>query len=130
MNDDDAVLTLIGRTYSFESAHRLPNLPDGHKCKNLHGHNYRMEVVMRGGVDARGFVKDFAEMDAELEPLLKLVDHRLLNWKTQPPRSSPVGSLIAFPIARVCGFMRPPIVGRRLRPMAAVQKARRVSRGR
>ncbi|MHC2440094.1 6-carboxytetrahydropterin synthase QueD [Bradyrhizobium sp. USDA 4451] len=79
MNDDDAVLTLIGRTYSFESAHRLPHLPDGHKCKNLHGHNYRMEVVIRGGVDARGFVKDFAEMDAELEPLLKLVDHRLLN---------------------------------------------------
>jgi len=34
---------------------------------------------MRGGLDGRGFVKDFAEMDAEMGPLLKLVDHRLLN---------------------------------------------------
>lgn len=76
---DVVLATRIGRTYRFESAHHLPNLPDGHKCKNLHGHNYRMEVVMRGGLDGRGFVKDFAEMDAEVGPLLKLVDHRLLN---------------------------------------------------
>lgn len=77
--NDVGLSTRIGRTYRFESAHRLPNLPDGHKCKNLHGHNYRMEVVLRGGLDGRGFVKDFAEMDAEVGPLLKLVDHRLLN---------------------------------------------------
>jgi len=80
-NDDNApvLTTRIGRTYRFESAHRLPNLPDGHKCKNLHGHNYRIEVVVRGRLDGRGFVKDFAEMDSEIGPLLKLVDHRLLN---------------------------------------------------
>jgi 6-pyruvoyltetrahydropterin/6-carboxytetrahydropterin synthase len=71
--------TRIGRTYRFESAHFLPGLPDGHKCRNLHGHNYRMEVVLRGALDERGFVKDFAEIDAELAPLLKMVDHRLLN---------------------------------------------------
>lgn len=71
--------TRIGRTYSFESAHRLPHLPDGHKCRRLHGHTYRMTIVVRGGLDARGFVKDFAELDAEVRPLLDLVDHRLLN---------------------------------------------------
>src|SRR5690606_30399132 len=49
-----AVLTTrIGRTYRFESAHHLPHLPEGHKCKNLHGHNYRMEVVVRGTLDVR-----------------------------------------------------------------------------
>lgn len=74
-----SVTTRIGRTYRFESAHHLPNLPDGHKCKNLHGHNYRLEVVVRGNLDARGFVKDFAEIDAVVAPLLKRVDHRLLN---------------------------------------------------
>lgn len=73
------VTTRIGRTYRFESAHRLPHLPPEHKCRNLHGHNYRMEVVVRGSLDSRGFVKDFAEIDAEVHPLLKLVDHRLLN---------------------------------------------------
>jgi 6-pyruvoyltetrahydropterin/6-carboxytetrahydropterin synthase len=73
------LVTRIGRTYRFESAHHLPLLPDGHKCKNVHGHNYRMDVVLSGELDARGFVKDFAEIDAEIMPLVKRVDHRLLN---------------------------------------------------
>ena len=73
------LVTRIGRTYRFESAHHLPLLPDGHKCKNLHGHNYRIDVVLCGALDARGFVKDFAEIDAEIMPLIKQVDHRLLN---------------------------------------------------
>lgn len=71
--------TRIGRSYRFESAHHLPNLPDGHKCKNLHGHNYRIEVVVRGRLDERGFVRDFAEIDAEVMPLVRQVDHKLLN---------------------------------------------------
>jgi 6-pyruvoyltetrahydropterin/6-carboxytetrahydropterin synthase len=75
----DKLLTRIGRTYRFESAHRLPNVPDGHKCKNLHGHNYRVEIVISGTLDDRGFVVDFAEIDAEIAPLIKKVDHRLLN---------------------------------------------------
>lgn len=71
--------TRIGRTYRFESAHHLPLLPEGHKCRNLHGHNYRIEVVLSGPLDARGFVVDFAEIDAEIIPLIESVDHRLLN---------------------------------------------------
>ena len=71
--------TRIGRTYRFESAHHLPLLPEGHKCKNMHGHNYRMEVVVRGTLDARGFVKDFAEIDSDVMPLIKKIDHRVLN---------------------------------------------------
>jgi 6-pyruvoyltetrahydropterin/6-carboxytetrahydropterin synthase len=71
--------TRIGRTYRFESAHFLPNVPQGHKCRSLHGHNYRVEIVVRGSLDERGFVKDFAEIDDEITPLLKQVDHRLLN---------------------------------------------------
>lgn len=73
------LVTRIGRTYRFESAHHLPFLPDGHKCKNVHGHNYRVEVIISGALDARGFVMDFAEIDAEIMPLIRKVDHRLLN---------------------------------------------------
>ncbi len=72
-------MTRIGRTYRFESAHYLPNVPDGHKCKNLHGHNYRVEIVVSGELDDRGFIRDFAELDAEVAPLLASIDHRLLN---------------------------------------------------
>jgi 6-pyruvoyltetrahydropterin/6-carboxytetrahydropterin synthase len=69
----------IGRTYRFESAHHLPYVPDGHKCKNLHGHNYKIEVVVSGEVDARGFVADFSELDDEILPIIMGLDHRLLN---------------------------------------------------
>jgi 6-pyruvoyltetrahydropterin/6-carboxytetrahydropterin synthase len=71
--------TRIGRSYRFEAAHHLPLLPEGHRCRNLHGHNYRVSVVVRGTPDARGFVKDFAEVDAVVLPLVEQVDHRLLN---------------------------------------------------
>jgi 6-pyruvoyltetrahydropterin/6-carboxytetrahydropterin synthase len=71
--------TRIGRTYRFEAAHHLPLVPEGHRCRNLHGHNYRVTITMRGQRDARGFVCDFAEIDAWMAPLLRQVDHRLLN---------------------------------------------------
>jgi 6-pyruvoyltetrahydropterin/6-carboxytetrahydropterin synthase len=86
-------LTRIGRTYRFESAHQLPHLPDGHKCKNLHGHNYRVEVVLSGTLDARGFVRDFAEIDAEIMPLVDKLDHRLLNEVEGP--ENPTAEIIA-----------------------------------
>ena len=88
-----SLTTRIGRTYRFEAAHYLPRLPDGHKCKNLHGHNYRMEVVLRGMPDERGFIKDFAEIDADIAPLIKLVDHRLLN--DVPGLENPTAETIA-----------------------------------
>jgi len=69
----------IGRTYHFESAHYLPLVPDGHKCKNMHGHNYRIDIVMQGELDRRGFIKDFAEIDEQVLPLIRKVDHRVLN---------------------------------------------------
>jgi 6-pyruvoyltetrahydropterin/6-carboxytetrahydropterin synthase len=45
----------------------------------MHGHNYRIEVVVSGKLDDRGFVADFAEIDADVLPLIKRVDHRVLN---------------------------------------------------
>jgi 6-pyruvoyltetrahydropterin/6-carboxytetrahydropterin synthase len=77
--DHATLVTHIGRSYRFEAAHHLPKLPDSHKCKRLHGHNYRVEIVVGGRPDSRGFVKDFAEIDAEVVPLIEAVDHRLLN---------------------------------------------------
>lgn len=85
--------TRIGRTYRFESAHFLPKVPEGHRCRNLHGHNYRVEIVYAGPLDARGFIVDFSEIDADMAPLLKLVDHTLLN--EVPGLENPSAELIA-----------------------------------
>src|ERR1700728_113361 len=76
---DAAQRTRIGRTYRFEAAHYLPLVSQGHRCRNLHGHNYRVAITVRGKLDGRGFVRDFAEIDALVAPLLHQVDHRLLN---------------------------------------------------
>ena len=83
----------IGRSYRFESAHFLPKVPDGHRCRHLHGHNYRVEIVMTGALDERGFVVDFGEIDADVAPLLKQVDHKLLN--EVPGLENPTAEIIA-----------------------------------
>jgi 6-pyruvoyltetrahydropterin/6-carboxytetrahydropterin synthase len=69
----------IGRSYRFEAAHHLPLVAEGHKCRNMHGHSYRMDVMVKGPLDRRGFVADFAEIDAQVLPLLGKLDHRVLN---------------------------------------------------
>lgn len=93
MRDMTVVTTRVGRTYRFESAHWLPEVPDGHRCKNIHGHNYRIEIVVRGALDRRGFVVEFAEIDAVVAPLLREVDHRLLN--DVPGLENPTAEIIA-----------------------------------
>jgi 6-pyruvoyltetrahydropterin/6-carboxytetrahydropterin synthase len=72
-------ITSITKRYHFESAHFLPNVPEGHKCKRCHGHNYEIEVTVVGPTDPSGWVIDFWELDKYVHPLIDLVDHRLLN---------------------------------------------------
>jgi 6-pyruvoyltetrahydropterin/6-carboxytetrahydropterin synthase len=70
----------IFKEVSFEAAHRLPNVPPGHRCHNLHGHNYKVRIECDGPLDARlGWVCDFADVDRAMAPILKDVDHRYLN---------------------------------------------------
>jgi 6-pyruvoyltetrahydropterin/6-carboxytetrahydropterin synthase len=70
----------VFREFGFEAAHRLPQVPDGHKCGRLHGHSYRVEVRVRGHVDpATGMVLDFADIKAAFAPLHDQLDHHYLN---------------------------------------------------
>lgn len=66
--------------FTFESAHLLPNLPDGHKCRRLHGHSFKVTVSVAGPVDNKtGWVMDFADVEAACEPVRAALDHRYLN---------------------------------------------------
>jgi len=70
----------IFKTFTLECAHRLPNVPPGHKCARMHGHSFRIEVYVRGPVDPQsGWVMDFADISATFEPLFQRLDHRCLN---------------------------------------------------
>lgn len=68
------------KDFSFEAAHRLPNLPADHKCARLHGHSYRVRVTVEGPVDpATGWVVDFADIKVACAPVHEALDHRYLN---------------------------------------------------
>lgn len=70
----------IFREFTFEAAHRLPNVHDGHKCARLHGHSYRVEVHVSGPVGSEtGWVQDFGDLKAAFKPLEEQLDHHYLN---------------------------------------------------
>lgn len=70
----------IFKVFHINAAHRLPNVPAGHKCANLHGHSFRIEVHVSGPVDSRlGWVIDFADIAEAFKPLHDRLDHKYLN---------------------------------------------------
>lgn len=70
----------LRKTFQFEAAHLLPHLPEGHKCRRLHGHSFQVEVVVAGPLDARlGWVMDYADISAAFKPLREKLDHYYLN---------------------------------------------------
>ena len=70
----------LERTFRFEAAHLLPRVPEGHKCRRLHGHSFIVDVAVRGAVDETlGWFLDYADLDHAFEPIRALLDHRYLN---------------------------------------------------
>ncbi len=70
----------LEKTFRFEAAHWLPAFPEGHKCRRMHGHSYRITVAVEGEVDeTTGCVMDFGEIKAATETIRTALDHRLLN---------------------------------------------------
>lgn len=84
----------IFKQFSFDSAHFLPHVPDGHKCKEIHGHTYRMIVYINGElIKDLDWVMDFAEMKKVIAPVIKTIDHKLLN--NIPGLENPTCEIIA-----------------------------------
>lgn len=70
----------IWKEFGFEAAHRLPNVPEGHKCARLHGHSFRVAVHVEAPVrEPAGWVMDFGDLKALWKPLDEALDHRYLN---------------------------------------------------
>ncbi|CAA0101049.1 6-carboxy-5,6,7,8-tetrahydropterin synthase [Halioglobus japonicus] len=70
----------IYKEFHFEAAHRLPNVPEGHKCSRLHGHSFHVRLVVAGDApEPEGWVMDFAELKSAFKPLYDQLDHRYLN---------------------------------------------------
>jgi 6-pyruvoyltetrahydropterin/6-carboxytetrahydropterin synthase len=70
----------IFREFTFEAAHRLPRVRPDHKCARLHGHSFRVRIVVAGDVDpTTGWVADFADLATAFAPLHAELDHHYLN---------------------------------------------------
>ena len=70
----------IYRKFTFEAAHRLPHVPAGHKCERLHGHSYMVTVHVSGEPDSHlGWIMDFADITAVVDPVIRQLDHYYLN---------------------------------------------------
>lgn len=70
----------IFKEFTFEAAHRLPNVAEGHKCARLHGHSFRVEIYVTGMPDPHtGWVMDFGDIKAAFKPLHDQLDHYYLN---------------------------------------------------
>ena len=84
----------IFREFTFEAAHRLPHVPDGHKCARLHGHSYKVEVHIAGEVEGTtGWVMDFGDIKQAFGPVHDDLDHQYLN--EVPGLENPTSEILA-----------------------------------
>lgn len=73
-------MTTITKEFTFEAAHYLPKMPEGHKCRRMHGHSFRIAVKVKGEPDAEtGILIDFGEVKRIVKPLIEMLDHWVIN---------------------------------------------------
>ena len=107
----------LRKTFQFEAAHLLPHLPKAHKCRRLHGHSFKAEIVVAGECDPQlGWVMDYADISKAFHPIWESLDHNYLNeipglenptseniaiwiWKKLKPK---LPLLIAVEVAETC----------------------------
>src|ERR1700722_11236102 len=70
----------LTKSFGFEAAHDLPTFPPDHKCRRLHGHSFRFDLIVEGNVpDEKGYLIDYGEIKAAAEPVVARLDHHYLN---------------------------------------------------
>jgi len=71
---------IVYKQFTFDSAHYLPNVPENHKCRELHGHTYHLTIFVEGQVlEEQGWVLDFNDLKKAVKPVIEMVDHTYLN---------------------------------------------------
>lgn len=71
---------IIYKQFSFDSAHFLPNVPEGHKCREIHGHTYYLTIFAEGKINnPEGWVVDFGRLREIVKPVIDMLDHHMFN---------------------------------------------------
>ncbi len=83
----------------FAAAHQLKMI--GEKCENLHGHNWKIEVRIKGeALNSAGVLLDFGEVKMHLSSIMEKLDHQFLNELDHFQANSPSSENIACFIAK------------------------------
>ena len=87
----------LTKDFTFEAAQTLPKAPEGHKCRRVHGHSFKVEVSVEGDVDpAIGWVYDHANISGAMKPLLNPWTTRISttskDWRIRRSKTWPNGS--------------------------------------
>lgn len=71
----------IAKEFTFDAAHYLPTVPEGHKCRRMHGHTYRVELMLVGAIGKTGFVEDidYDDIAKAWSKVHEQIDHQVLN---------------------------------------------------
>ena len=92
--DTHGVRTRITKSFTFDAAHWLPAVPEGHKCRRLHGHTYQLVVALEGELDPKlGWVLDFGDVSRVVDPVVRELDHYCLN--DIPGLENPTAEILA-----------------------------------
>jgi 6-pyruvoyltetrahydropterin/6-carboxytetrahydropterin synthase len=66
----------IAKEFRWEMGHRLPE--HFGKCKNIHGHSYKMIIRLEGDLDKSGMVMDYYDVKKIIEPIIERLDHAFM----------------------------------------------------
>lgn len=84
----------VSKEFTFDSAHHL-HCYEG-KCQSLHGHTYRLQVIMLGAPDHRGIVIDFGDIKRiAKDQVIDKLDHRYLN-EVLPPMNTTAENMVVW----------------------------------
>jgi 6-pyruvoyltetrahydropterin/6-carboxytetrahydropterin synthase len=69
---------LVGKEFTFDSAHFLPNYYG--KCEKMHGHTYKLRVTVEGQIGENGLLIDFVVLKRIVKrQVLDKIDHQVIN---------------------------------------------------
>ncbi|MGD8367327.1 MAG: 6-carboxytetrahydropterin synthase QueD [Desulfobacterales bacterium] len=89
-------------TTHFAAAHQLRMVAE--KCENMHGHNWKVEVVVAGDrLNEAGVLVDFGELKAHVADIMSRLDHKYLNELDFFQDGNPSSENIAVYVARSLG---------------------------
>ncbi len=70
----------LAKTFRFEAAHHLPSFPEGHKCRRMHGHSFRFDVIVEGDIpEGQYHLIDYGDLAKIVQPIVDELDHYVLN---------------------------------------------------